>query len=227
MGAMKLGLALAVGAAALLLIGSAGWVYASQWEPDRARFPVQGVDVSAANGAVAWDAVRAGGATFVYIAATSGARARDTAFQTNWEGAYMARLRRGAIHRYSLCDHPRAQATNFMATVPRTTDQLPAITEFTFDPACAARPDREALLDDVAAFLTTAEGHLGKPMLIAPSPEFEDEYALTQGIARPIRASSTWLEPDYLPRAWTLWRATTLRRIDGVDGPLNWNAVAQ
>ncbi len=209
------------------LIAAAAWVYASGWEPDRTRFPVQGIDVSAANGAVAWDAVRAGGATFAYIAATSGARARDTAFQANWDGAYMARLRRGAIHRYSLCDHPSAQATNFMANVPRTTDQLPAIVEFAFDEQCAARPDREALLDDVASFLTTAEAHLGKPMLIAPSKPFEAEYALSEGIARPIRAASTWLEPDYLPRPWTLWRASTLRRIDGVDGPLNWNAVAQ
>lgn len=224
---MKLWLALAVGAAGLALTGSTGWVYASGWEPDRTRFPVQGVDVSAANGAVAWDAVRANGGSFAYIVATQGARERDTAFQAHWDGAYMARLRRGAIHRYSLCDHPRAQATNFIATVPRTTDQLPAIVEFAFDEQCAARPDREALLDDVASFLTIAEAHLEKPMLIAPSPAFEDEYALSEGIARPIRASSTWLEPDYLPRAWTLWRASTLRRIDGVDGPLNWNAVAQ
>ena len=224
---MKLWLALAVGAAALLLTGSAGWVYASGWTPDRTRFPVQGVDVSAANGAVAWDAVRASGATFAYIVATEGADARDAAFQAHWEGAYMARLRRGAIHRYSLCDDPAAQATNFMATVPRTTDQLPGIVEFAIDEGCPARPDREALLNDVASFLTTAESHLGKPMLIAPSPDFEDEYALSEGITRPIRAASTWLEPDYLPRAWTLWRASTLRRIDGVDGPLNWNAVAQ
>ena len=209
------------------LIAAGAWRYATGWEPDRMRFPVQGVDVSAANGAVSWESVRAGGATFAYIAATGGAKARDAAFQSNWEGAYMARLRRGAIHRYSLCDHSRAQATNFMATVPRTTDQLPAIVEFAFDEECAARPDRAALIDEVASFLTTAEAHLGKPMLIAPSAGFEDHYALSEGIARPIRASSTWLEPDYLPRAWTLWRASTLRRIDGVDGPLNWNAVAQ
>lgn len=224
---MKLWLALAVGTAGLALTGSAAWVYATGWEPDRTRFPVQGVDVSAANGAVAWNAVRAGGATFAYVAATTGAHARDAAFQANWDGAYMARLRRGAVHRYSLCDHPRAQATNFMATLPRTTDQLPAIVEFAFDARCAARPDREALIADVAMFLTAAEAHLGKPMLIAPTPAFEAEYALTEGIARPIRAASTWLEPDYLPRPWTLWRASTLRRIDGVDGPLNWNAVAQ
>lgn len=224
---MRIWHVIALVAIACALIAAAGWTYASGWEPDRTRFPVQGVDISAANGAVAWDAARAGGATFAYIAATSGAEGRDAAFQVNWDGAYMARLRRGAIHRYALCDHPRAQATNFMATVPRTTDQLPAIVEFDFDAACAARPDREALLDGVAAFLTAAEAHLGKPMLIAPSSAFEDHYALSEGIARPIRASSTWLEPDYLPRAWTLWRASTLRRIDGVDGPLNWNAVAQ
>ena len=224
---MRIWHVIALAVASCALIGAASWVYATGWEPDRERFPVQGVDVSAANGAVAWDAVRAGGATFAYIAATDGAQGRDANFAANWEGAYMARLRRGAIHRYSLCDHSRAQATNFMATVPRTTDQLPAIVEFAFDENCAARPDREKLIDDVAGFLTAAETHLGKPMLIAPSPDFEAEYALSEGIARPVRAASTWLEPDYLPRPWTLWRASTLRRIDGVDGPLNWNAVAQ
>ncbi|VXC99048.1 GH25 family lysozyme [Sphingomonas sp. AX6] len=224
---MRIWHVIALAVASFGLIAAACWTYATGWEPDRTRFPVQGVDVSAANQGISWDAVRANGATFAYIVATQGARARDAAFQSHWEGAYMARLRRGAIHRYSLCDHPRAQATNFMATVPRTTDQLPAIVEFAFDEQCAARPNREALLDDVASFLTTAEAHLGKPMLIAPTEPFEDEYALSEGIARPIRASSTWLEPNYLPRAWTLWRASTLKRIDGVDGPLNWNAVAQ
>lgn len=224
---MRIWHVIALAVATCGLIAAAAWVYATGWTPDRARFPVQGVDVSAANQSIDWNAVRAGGATFAYIVATDGARVRDPAFQANWEATYMARLRRGAIHRYSLCDPARAQTTNFMATVPRTTDQLPAIVEFAFDETCTARPDREALLDDVASFLTTTEAHLGKPMLIAPSAAFEDEYALSEGIARPIRASSTWLEPDYLPRAWTLWRASTLKRIDGVDGPLNWNAVAQ
>jgi lysozyme len=34
------------------------------------------------------------------------------------------------------------------------------------------------------------------------------------------------LKPDYTARPWRMWRASDFRRIDGIEGPVNWDVVA-
>jgi lysozyme len=208
------------------LLGIAGWSGATGWAPAAARYPLQGIDLGADPPAIEWGTVRARGADFAYLVATSGADRRDAGFEANWAALPEAGLRRGAVHVYSLCQGGLSQANAFNAFVPRTDDALPSAVDVTFRQDCTARPDRAALIAELRRFVTTVEAHTRKPLLLRVGRAVEAEYRLSEAIDRPIWAMGNFLNPGYPARPWRMWRASDLRRVDGVPGPVNWNVVA-
>jgi lysozyme len=216
-----LGLA-ALGAGALTL---GGWSIAGTWHPAREHFPFQGVDVSEATGAVDWHEVKAAGADFAYARATSGAGVRDARFAEHWQDIEEAGLRRGAVHHFSTCKLASDQAANFVRTVPRDADALPAAIELELDDGCAA-PARAVVLQEVATLLNAVETHTGKPALLKVARDFEQQYDLTTAIPRPIWSLQMAFPPSYAARPWRMWQANPLRRIKGVDRSVGWNVVA-
>jgi lysozyme len=200
-------------------------VYAGQWAPPRRKYPLQGLEVSQAQGAVDWTTVAANGADFAYIRATDGAATRDAAFEANWAAAGAAGLRVGAVHRWSFCADGVAQANNFVTVVPRGEAALPAVVDFAFDPACAERPDRATLIKQVRAFLRIAETHTGEPMLLKITRSVARDYHLGAALPRPLWEVANFFPPDYGARPWRMWQASDLRRIDGVDGAVDWDVV--
>ena len=220
-----LGRVVAVSVAALALaIG--GWVYLTGWKPATRTYQIQGVDVSEAQAEIAWPTLAARGADFAYLRATIGAHQRDSRFAENWDAADAAGLRRGAVHRWSFCEAGTAQADNFVTTVPRAKNMLPAVLELAFDPSCADRPDRAALIVQLKRFLTIAETHTGEPMLIEITRPVERAYQISAAIPRPLWEVRNFLAPDYADRPWRVWRASDMRRVDGVSGPIHWDVVA-
>ena len=214
--------------ALLVVLGLTGIVavtLAFSWRPSD-RFPFQGVDVSDANGAVDWWGVHKGSADFAYVRATSGADARDRRFEANWAGVYETGMRRGAIHIYSLCRLAADQANNCNTTVPRDRDALPAAVEIDFAADCASRPVRRVVLDELRRYHTMVEAHTGKPVLLKISKPFEAAYGVTAAVARPVWAVQDFFPPDYPARPWRMWQANSMRRIDGIEGPVHWNVVA-
>lgn len=216
----------AVAGSVLLALGAAGsWGYATGWAPSTAKYPIQGVDVSAAQGEIVWSTLAARGADFAYIRATVGAHGRDARFAENWRGAAVAGLRRGVIHHWSFCDPGEAQADNFVTTVPRTAGALPAVLELDFTPECDARPDAATLIAQVKAFLVVAETHTGEPMLLKITKPVERAYQLSAAIPRPVWEVRAYFAPDYAVRPWRLWQASAMRRVDGAAQPVNWDVV--
>lgn len=213
--------------AMLLLAGITGGaiVYARGWAPSRATYPVQGVAVGSAMGAIDWRTLRARHADFAYIRASSGANRRDAAFAANWEGARAAGLRYGAMHDFSLCRRAADQATLFMTTVPRDNAALPPVVNLAFDPACPARPGRDALLSELNTFLNLIEAHSGKPAVARISEDFDALYDVGDGINRTLWLDGNFLAPDYASRPWVMWTASSIRRLDGIDGPVEWTVV--
>jgi lysozyme len=215
------GSAALLGVAALVL-----WLYGGLWEPSRDRFPTQGIAVSESTGAVEWRTVRAKGVDFAYARASAGAEHRDPSFATNWEGAREAGLRYGALHDFSLCRRAGAQATLFIATVPRDNAALPPVIHLAFDPACPRRPGRDAVLSELNIFLNLIESHAGKPAVLRLSEEFEEHYGLAAGINRTLWLDRDFLEPDYAGHPWVMWTASAMRRLDGAEQPVEWIVVA-
>jgi lysozyme len=201
------------------------WFFATRWTPSRATYPLQGTDISAAQGEIDWRKVRAGGVDFAYIKASEGTDIRDTRFAENWEAAREAGLRRGATHVFTLCRLARDQATNFIATVPREANMLPAVVSLAFESSCTARPDREVLLSEIALFIEMVEAHTGKAVILYMTKDFEDMYQVSSAIDRSLWLPRMFFAPDYGSHPWVIWQASNQRRIDGIMGPINWNVL--
>lgn len=219
----RLGAVVAIGAA----LATALWLYARAWAPDRGAFPIQGVSVGSAEGAIDWGTLAAQGADFAYVRAIEGAGARDPAFAANWREARAAGLRYGATIDFSLCRSPVDQGTAFMTTAPRDNAALPPAIRLAFDARCAARPGRDKLLSDLNTLINLVESHAGKPVLLNVTEPFEDAYAVTSGVNRTLWLDRNFFAPDYAGRAWVMWTASDMRHIDGVDGPVRWNVVTR
>jgi lysozyme len=190
-----------IGAAAALsilvvLLAGAGWLWAQQWRPAARVYPIQGVDVSDETGEIEWWSVHAAGADFAYVRATSGAAGRDMRFTDNWQALAKTGMRRGAMHRYSLCNLAVDQANNFNTTVPRTQGALPAAVELDFTDDCSARPEASVVLDDLRRFLTMVEAHTGTPVLLKISRSFDSAYGVTAALNRPVWAIGSFFPPD-------------------------------
>ena len=213
------------GALAAGIATIAGWSAAAAWRPSREHFALQGVDVSDAAGAIDWHEVKADGADFAYVRATSGADRRDARFASNWADVEEAGLRRGAIHHFSLCRLASDQASNFLRTVPRDAAALPAAVELTLDPDCAP-PAREVVVQEVARLVAAIETHTGKPALLKVDRGFERAYTITAAIARPIWSSQLAFPPDYAARPWRMWQANPARHVNGAEQPIGWDVVA-
>ncbi len=203
------------------------WRLAIGWHPSVDRYPVQGVDVSEANGAIDWNAVSAAGADFGYTVATAGAQRRDAAFEANWRGIDQAGLRRGAIHVYSLCQLATDQADAFNTLVPRDEGALPAAIDLHYENACTSRPDRDVLLGELARFATMIENHTGKPVLLKLARPVESDYRLSEALPRSVWAIGNVFPPDYAARPWQMWQASDFRHIEGLDGAVHWDVAAQ
>jgi lysozyme len=198
----------------------------AQWRPAPETYTFQGVDVSEAQGPIEWADVRGAGAQFAYIRATGGTGHRDAAFAQNWDNAAAVGLRRGAMHLYSLCAPGETQADLFNTIVPVSPDDLPAAVELADTTDCPTPPSHDAVIADLAKFLARVEAHTGKPALVLVPKSIERRYGISAAIARPVWSASNFFKPDYAARPWRMWRANDMRRVEGIEGPVNWDVVA-
>jgi lysozyme len=211
--------------AALVLVALMLWLFATRWSPSRTTYPLQGIDISADQGEIDWRKVRADGADFAYIKASEGADIRDARFAENWQAAREAGLRRGATHSFTLCRLARDQATNFIATVPREANMLPAVVSLTFEDGCTAQPDRKVLLTEIALFIEMVEAHTGKAMIVYITKDFDEAYQISSAVDRSLWLRRMFLAPNYGSHPWVIWQASNKKRIDGIAGSVDWNVV--
>jgi lysozyme len=212
-------------AALLALLAFVGWRWALGWAPSRETYPVQGVDVSHHQGAINWPAAAADDVNFAYIKASEGSDLRDPRFAENWDAAAAAGIKRGAYHFFTLCKPGAEQATNFIALVPREADALPPAIDLEFGGNCSARPEAAVLLKEVETFITMVEAHSEKPVMLYVTREFDEAYAISKAIDRPLWLRRMVLEPDYGAHPWVMWQAHARRRVAGIDGPVDWNVL--
>lgn len=218
-----------LGCVALVLLIGLGWGWWSfiNWMPSRTSWPVQGVLVGEQDGDANFTALRAVGADFAYLEASSGADSRDPTFSRNLAEVRKAGLRFGAIHHYDPCVPADVQAANFVIVVPRAADLLPPAIELEDSgDDCPNRVSAPSVESELTTFINQVEAHAGKPVILKPSSGFEEQYHLANSIDRDLWLSREWLEPDYAGRPWTLWTANAKLRSDASPGALRW-VVAQ
>ena len=217
-----------IGAALLLGLIAAGWGWWTlhHWRPARAAYPVQGIEVGSDDGAVAWPAAKAIGASFVYLDASASAFARDPAFVKNLEDARAAKLQVGAVHRYDPCQPAETQAANFVTVVPRDRTMLPPAVDLDLlAEDCPVKVSDAAVTSELMTFLNQIETHTGKATILKISSSFEKRYHIATKIDRNLWLVRTRFQPEYAGRPWMLWTANSRLQSPASDQPLRWVVV--
>lgn len=198
---------------------AAFWWWSGNWQPDRERWPLQGVAVGPANAPISWETLAATGAQFAYIDAIVDGTRPNAGFTIEHDRAIAAGVRVGAVHHFALCRPANGQAAAFVTRVPREDHGLPAAIMIVDDPDCSARPSRALLLSELTTFLNQIETHLGKPAILAPAAEIDAEYRIAEAINRPLWVQRNWREPAAdSARPWVVWQANDRLRSDGASG---------
>ena len=131
------------------------------WRPSERRYPRQGIDISHHQGHIAWAKLPRQGVDFAYIKATEGSDRVDRRFSINWRAADEAGVHRGAYHFFGLCSSGRAQAANFVRTVPYDAGALPPAVDLEFPGNCKRRPSRAKVHRELGDFLQIVEARYG------------------------------------------------------------------
>lgn len=215
-----------IGALVLALLGVAIWQWAISWRPSPSLYPRQGIDVSHHQGAIDWVAVaESDQVQFAYIKASEGSDHRDRRFLGNWAAAGEAEIARGAYHFFTLCSPGDAQAANFIAAVPKTPAMLPPAIDLEFGGNCAGRPTPDAFLVELMVFIRAVEAHYGQRVILYLTREFDAGYRVSARIPRKLWLRGIFFEPDWAARPWTMWQASSFRRVPGISGRVDWNAA--
>ena len=214
--------------AVLVALVGGGWAWweSRNWRPDEARWADQGALVGEVDGSVNFATLKGLGAGFVYLEASRGADGKDAAFPDNFAAARGAGLQIGAVHRFDPCTRADGQSANFVTTVPRDVELLPpAIMLERTAAECPERVSRAAVQSEVMTLVNQIEAHTGKPVILAPSEEFEESYAVAARIDRNLWLSRNWSEPTYAGRPWLLWTANSAFQTEAAEQPLRWVVV--
>ncbi len=211
---------------AAMVAGVGGWWHLRHWQPERAAYRVQGIEVSSDDGAVDWRAVKAIGADFAYIDASASAFARDPAFARNLEEARAAKLQVGAVHRYDPCQPAERQAANFVTIVPREAGLLPPAVELDLlTDLCPIKVSDAKLESELMTFVNEVETHTGKAVLLKITPRFESRFRIAHAIDRNLWLMRDRFEPEYAGRPWALWTANSALETEAGGGALRWVVV--
>lgn len=190
--------------------------------PDRSRFEVIGIDVSAHNGEIDFRQVAAEGVSFVIIKATEGGTFKDKKFVDNLRKAREAGLKVGAYHFFRFDTPGYMQGLNFLNSLQSRELDLP----LAIDIEEWANPNSQPtpmVLNRLSEMIDHLESHGHRVML----------YTNKNGFARFVRGRlegyPLWIcslvdEPQEI--GWTLWQGTHNGRIKGIDHPVDINAFS-
>lgn len=165
------------------------------------------------------------GVDFAYIKATEGGDYRDPMFAENWAGAKAAGIERGAYHFYSLCRPGAEQAANFIALVPRAPDALPPAIDLEYLGNCGKPVAVVAFQRELGIFIRLVELHYHRSVVLYLTDEFDRAYRVSAHFDRPLWLRSILREPRFGARPWTMWQASSFRRLPGISGRVDWNVV--
>lgn len=212
---------------ALAAIGAAyAWNEARDWRPVEDMYPDQGALVSAVDGAVDFGTLKGLGAKFAYVEASDGAGRKDAGFPRNFAAARDAGLEVGTAHRFDPCAVADGQSANFVTMVPRDDTLLPpAILLDQTAADCPSRVSEAAVQSELMTLVNQIEAHAGKPVMLAPSENFEEAYGISRRIDRNLWLTRSWREPDYAARPYVMWTANRWYATEAAQGPLRWVVV--
>lgn len=190
-------------------------------DPDRSRFPILGIDISAHNGLIDFTRVAADSVAFVYIKASEGDTFRDAAFVDNHSRARAAGLPVGAYHYFRFDCEGWRQAANFLRAIGNLPVDLPLAIDLEEWRNHPTVPTGEVVvqLHGMVDYLRGA----GRDVVIYTNKSGHQRFIRGRFDDVPLWICS-FTDPPISRADWLLWQHSHKGRIDGVPGPVDLDA---
>lgn len=220
-------LLISLGVLALLVACVGGWwgyvrYLSPQIEPSVAIYPVRGLDLSAHNGDVDFEAVRRAGYGFVMLKATEGQSFVDRRFDENYAAAREAGLLVGAYHFFRFDCDGRVQANHFLITIKDKEFDFP----LTLDIEESGNPSGHEN-EEVVSTLKAAINHLelrGHDVMLYTNKGGYRKFVSANFPDYPLWICSFTDPPG--PANWYMWQYTHRGHTEGVDGKVDINILS-
>lgn len=191
-------------------------------DPDRDRYPVAGLDISAHNGNPDFDSIAAAGIDFVYLKASEGISFRDPSFRRNFEAARRAGLSVGAYHFFRFDCDGRRQAMNMLAAV----DSLPLDLPLAIDIE-EWRNEAEVTTAVIIGRLQSMEAMLrgsGRRVIIYTNKNGYSRFVAGEFVPdEPDLWICSFTNPPMPDSRWRLWQHSHVARVPGIKGDVDMN----
>lgn len=207
-----------------LLVFAAFWAWrqylTSAPYVDPVKYPVRGIDVSAHNGMMNFDAVVADGIKFVFIKATEGTDFTDSNFRLNYDKARRAGLKVGAYHFFRFDADGVDQAINLMKVIGNRELDLGIAVDVERDgnPAKVPEDSIKIRLRDMTEYLNLR----GFRVLFYANRDGFYDLLMPELEGMPIWICSFYETP--LSADWTFWQYNHRGRVKGIRGDVDMNA---
>jgi lysozyme len=209
----------------MLLAMTAAPISSAAASPRHRTHHSHGIDVSHYQGSIAWAKLPRQGVDFAYIKATEGADRVDARFSTNWRAAHAAGIRRGAYHFFTLCRSGREQAAHFVRHVPTEAAALPPAVDLETPSNCHRSVSRAQLHKELSDFLRIVEAHYQKRAVLYLTRRFDRHYQVSANFEQPLWLRGIRSEPHFAARHWTIWQSSSVHKLEGVHGRVDWNVA--
>lgn len=215
--------------------------------PSKARYPLQGVDVSSYQGKINWQILKNQGISFAFIKATEGSSWVDKNFASNFANAYNNDLFIGAYHFFSFESSGTNQAKNIIENVPNATNLssflqqhninldsnkkrlLPPVVDIEFYANFVSNPpSKESVYKELDSLLFELERHFKQKPIIYTTASFYKEYLRGKYAEYPLWIRSIFFPPDsifarifkvyFSKEQWKFWQYNPHGVLDGYSG---------
>ena len=187
--------------------------------PSKAKYPVNGVDVSAYQGQVDWDTLSSQDIDFAYIKATEGSTFKDSCFEYNWKEAGETDLRIGAYHFFSFESSGEKQAANFIDSVDVIPMMLPPVIDVEYYGKYQNEDDIDVV--EIRAELRNMINILKEEYGVNPVLYVSEETYNTI-VAQEFSDCDIWYRSVYGKidgdLDWTFWQYSNRHRLNGYEG---------
>lgn len=199
----------------IVIIGSLcffGFLWPNKFFAD--NYSVQGIDVSNYQRDINWRQVADNKKIkFAYIKATEGNDYQDKYFKKNWDGISKNSLYKGAYHYFTTKSTGKAQAYNFINTVPVEKGCLPPVVDIEEE-----SNDKTKFIKELKDYLNIIEKRYNQKPIIYTVNNLYDEY-----IKDYFKDYDIWIRDIIKPaklsgdRKWLMWQYCSRGRIHGID----------
>ena len=195
--------------------------HSSNYDVDRAVYPIKGIDLSAHNGLVDFQKVKDDTVSFVILKATEGTDFCDAMFAHNYKEARKAGLKVGAYHFFRFDTPGKMQAEHFISSLSGRMLDLPLVIDVE-DWQNAKGVSASAVVRQLRQMIDTLAA-LGHRVMI---------YTNRAGYAKYVKGNfpdtHLWYctfsgEPPHGVDKWALWQHSHSGKVNGVEGNVDVN----